>query len=255
MCNIKKGIDNIFNDNFCTNLLNFLIQADMTTCDFDTRGQEFLKKIETWSDDYLLKREEIQLYGIEGWYFNITVMEFFFSFYSASQKEIEEYLFKIFLMCEFGALSDWKYDYYMKKYNEEFFQKYYPEFQKLFTGKEQMISDFEKNICDEFQFGFSKGCAVQLTKDAFICELEDYEKKSAERFSWYCSPKNVSVNNKVIEDLKDEYPRYHNVIAGLKADSDILEVFRINEHDCTNRMFYLTVSSDSVCLVAIEDFM
>lgn len=255
LCNIKKGIDSIFNDNFCTHLLNFLIQANMTTSDFDTRGRAFFQIIEKWCNDYLLKKEVIQLDGIKGWYFDITATEFSFDFYSASQEQIEEYLFKIFLMCEFGAFSDCEYDYYMKKYDDEFFQKYYPEFQELFTGKEQMISDFEKNICDDFQFEFSKGCVVQLTKDVFTRELEDYERESGEKFFGYCSPENHSANDKVIDTLKDEYPRYHNVVAGLKADSGILQVFRINEHNCENRMFYLAVRKDSVCFLAIKDFM
>lgn len=46
MCNIKKVIDNIFNDNFCAHLLNFLIRANMTTSDFDMRGQAFFWKID-----------------------------------------------------------------------------------------------------------------------------------------------------------------------------------------------------------------
>lgn len=255
MCNIKKGIDSIFNDNFCTHLLDFLIQTDITASDFDTRGQAFFGKLTEWSNDYLLKREVLQLYGINGWYFDITAMEFLVSFYSTSQEELKEYLFKLFLICEFGALDDYDYHYYMRKYNEEFFEKYYPEFQKLFTGKEQMISDFEKNICDDFQFEFSNGCAVQLTKDIFIDELESYERNSKDRFLWYCSPENNSANERVVEKLKDEYPKYHNVVVKLKADLDILQVFRINEHNCDNRMFYLVVRQDSVCLLAIKDFI
>ena len=255
MCNIKKVIDNIFNDNFCAHLLNFLIRANMTTSDFDMRGQALFGKLTEWRNDYLLKREVLQLYGINGWYFDITAMEFLVSFYSASQEELEEYLFKLFLICEFGALDDYNYHRYMRKYNEEFFGKYYPEFHKLFTGKEQIISDFEKNICDDFQFEFSNGCAVQLTKDIFIDELESYERNSKDRFLWYCSPENNSVNERVIENLKDQYPKYHNVVARLKDDLDILEIFRINEHNCENRMFYLAVRQDSVCLLAIQDFM
>ncbi len=255
MCNIKKAIDNIFNDNFCAHLLNFLIRANMTTSDFDTRGQAFFQVIKKWKSDYLQKREAIQLLGIKGWYFDITIMEFSFHFYSASQEELEEYLFKIFLICEFGDLSDDEYNWYMNKFNKEFFQKHYPEFQKLFTGKEQVISDFEKNICDNFQFEFSDKCTVQLTKNTFIHKIEDYEKESEEKFSWYCSPENNSVNERVIENLKDQYPKYHNVVARLKDDLDILEIFRINEHNCENRMFYLAVRQDSVCLLAIQDFM
>ena len=221
----KEIIDKIFDSNFCEHLLNFLIKKEMTTSDFEKRGEDFFRKIKEWKETYFLEEKKIMLNGIEGWYFCLTITEFRLDFSSAAEEEMEDNIWMMFLVNRFHNLDPHDYNHYRRNYDEAFFQKYYPEFQKLFLGKEDKISDFEKNICDEFQFEFSQGCVIQLTKELWIQELENYEKVSLERFSYYCNSKNHGINYEVVAELKEEYPRYHAMLSMLKNDLEVLQVF------------------------------
>lgn len=255
LCEIQKSLDAVFNDTFCTHLLHFLIENNLTTADFKNRGTAFFKQINDWTNNLVLKKEHVQLFGIMGWHFHITVMEFLFDFYSEPQA-IDQNALIMFLTYQFGNLDNYEYARFMNPYNEAFYQKYYPEFQELFLGKENSISDFEKNICANFQFEFSQGCVTQLTKNSFIQDLENFETISSRKFLLYCDPsEQTSVNHTLIDILREEYPKYQSILSVLRDDADILQVFRMNEHNCENTLFYLATKQNSTYFLAIEDFM
>lgn len=251
----EEVLRQIFNDHFCKYLLDFLIKEGMTTSDFEERGKKFFKKIREWKDTYFLEEKKIELFGVQGWDLYITAMEFCFDFYSATKEDIGNYALIMFLVCQCGDLELTNNCYYKRKYDEAFFQRHYPEFLELFVGKEEILSDFEKNLCDEFQYEFSQKCVVQMTKEMLIQELESYEEESLNRFSYYCKKERKSVNEGYIVKLEKEYPRYHDFISKWKEDSGILQVFRINEHTCSYGMYYIVERYDSVCFLMIEDYI
>ena len=245
---IKEVLDKTFNDNFCTHLLDFLIEEHIS-------GKTFFEKIDAWNNTYVLKKENIELFGIEGWNFDVTLMEFLFDFYKATQQEIKNYILIMFLIHQFSDLSEYEYNRTFRTYDEEFFQEFNPAFNELFSGKELLISDFEKNMCDDFQYEFSNDCITQLTKDSFIQELENYEKDSSSRFSYYCNSPNTSGNYEIIARLKKEYPKYQNMITQLKNDEEILQVLRLNEHNCENATYYLIIRQNYTYFLVIEDYI
>lgn len=249
---LQKKLGQIWNDDFCEHLVRFLIKEGIPNR--EKQGEEFFRRIEEWKDTFCLEEKRIKLIGVKGWYFFIDAMEFLFDFYSLSEEEIEEAVWKMFLVNEFSNLDEQERDFYRREYNEEFFQNYYPEFQKIFLGREAVLSDFEKNICDEFQFAFSKGCVVQLTKELWTEELERYGRESSERFSFYCDNSQREKNMELIEELKGEYPRYQELVSILKHDLEIGQVFRVNEHNCEDTMFYIGLRKESVYFFRIEDF-
>lgn len=236
-------------------LLDFLIEEHIACSDTNKSGKTFFEKIDTWNKTYVLKKENIELLGIVGWNFDVTFMEFLFDFYKATQQKIKNYILIMFLTHHFSDLLQYEYNRTFRTYDEEFFQKFHPAFNELFSGKELLISDFEKNLCDDFQFEFSNDCITQLTKDSFIQELENYEKDSYSKFSYYCTSPNTSGNYEIIANLEKQYPKYQNMITQLKNDQEISQVLRINEHNCEDATYYLIIKQNHAYFLVIEDYI
>lgn len=243
----------IFNNNFCTHLLDFLIKEEMTTSNFQERGKKFFPKIKEWRKDYLLKEEKMELYGVMASEFHLVVMELCLDFYAADKEEVGKYALMMFLLGQFEDLKRAESACCNIKYDEDFFRRYYPEFLEFFVGREGVISDFEKVLCDEFQYEFSQESVVQMTKESLIQELKEYEESSLCRFSYYCEE--YSENKECIEKLKKEYPRYHDFVSKLEEDAGILQVFRINELSCDFAVYYIVERQDSVCFLLVEDYV
>lgn len=250
-----SALNNLFNDNFCQHLLRFMIKEHMTSSDFEKRGQAFFKKIKEWECRYLSERKTIDLYGIKGWHFKLTETKFLIDFNFKAPEQIQNCALIMFLTCIFGKLDDYDYSHCMRIYNDAFFQKYYPDFDALFHEINHQITDFEKNICDDLQYEFTQNCVTQLSTETFIQELEQYGQTSYSRFEYYRHSPEQSIDHEFVAKLEIEYPRYTDFISTLKNDCEILQAYKVNEHNCDTMTLYLAFRNDGVLFLSIEDYM
>lgn len=52
-----------------------------------------------------------------------------------------------------------------------------------------------------------------------------------------------------------EYPKYQNMITQLKNGKEILQVLRINEHNCEDATYYLILKQNYAYFLVIEDYI
>lgn len=219
-----EEVEKIFVDEFGKKISNFLLDKEQISGSDLEKWEALFQKIAAWKDQYLVKSEEITLYGVDGWYMDSVIEEF--SYAGDSGQNLEEYLYRLMLI-------DWTIDFE--------------------SGDFGFYKNMDFDVDFDVDFHLSREQCVRLKKEELIEELREQYQKSSRRFLLY--QKDKGRNLKVVEKLKPQYPIYLRYIQWFQRNLGDCDVVRVNEfgHDIT--VWYFIKDKAKIYLISVRDFL
>lgn len=188
----------------------------------------FFQQVESWKNQCFISSEAVEIYGVNGWYVDLEFSRFQCLDSTVFQKEeyVAVLLFIDLLNSCDGDVSEYKC--IENTEFEEYFYTYY---------------DF-----------LAEECAV-LSNLQFCDELQHLYDSSFERFQHYVH-QSVSKNQKVIENLKKQYPVFQSYLDffeyNLDENSDII---RLNSFGCDEDVWYIVSIDVTVFLISVKEII
>lgn len=222
-----KNLNMLLTD-FSTKLLNFLIETEQISSECEEEKWDVLyQKFNIWREQYLIKSEEINLYGVDGWYMDLYISEFL-----CPLEMWEKFDIYIYIM----TLVSW-----MESFDDDDYRFYRNQ-------------NFAETLHSEFNFeDYSEERLFTLTKKNLIKELEERYTESYDRFCYYKTERNN--NPVVVKKLEEQYPRFTEYIQYLKKTLKNCISIRINEFGNDEKVWYFIKDKNKIYSILIGDFM
>lgn len=213
---------------FSSKLLNFLIETEQISSECEAEKWDVLyQKFNIWREQYMIKSEEINLYGIDGWYMDLYISEFFCP--PEMWKKFDIYIYIMTLVSWLKSFDNDDYKFYRNQ-------------------------NFEETLQSHFNFeDYSEERLFTLSKKNLIKELEERYTQSHDRFCYYKTERNN--NPVVVKKLEGQYPEFNDYIQYLKKTLKNCISIRINEFGNDENVWYFIKDKNKIYLILIEDFM
>ena len=211
----------------------FIIRENLFVGNSDSEiAANYSKKIAGWKEHYYIQSEDITLYGVLCWYFDISFNEIY-----ASEQDLENicfYFLKLWLVymykesdiMNFKSGTDWTWPDRFKAYE---------------------LNSLEVNQ------------SYRLTGEELIKDLEEFYNLSLARFEHY---KNETANNpKVVKQLTPQYTRYMEYVTNYRESLKDCRVLRINklghyeeQGNYEEGSWYFVIGEERMYFVVLSDF-
>ena len=192
---------------------------DANQNDFEN-WERLFHSIEIWKTKYLADSRKFTLSGVTGWYWDFSYVKFI------GIKD-EDYIPMISFLCWYMDLDKEECDSYK---NQKF------------------LDSLQTEILLEAD------SLTHLTTDCFLEELSDQYQRSCKRFETYVEDYGRA-NQKVVEELTPQYPRFLNFFQELKNDLQECKIVRINDWGQDENVWYFIEDVDDTHVIRIQDFV
>ena len=186
------------------------------------RWEEFFKKVQLWGKSYLEEKEEFELYGVNGWYLELSF--WVISYQKDSPQEIEDYFYKVIFIL-------WAF----------YFEKGEIGFYKNFNFTEEI------QCCLNWQERENRGIFLD-TK--WTEKIEMLYQKSWDRFQ-YCKKD----ENRKAAEIELQYAEFQRYFSNFQKELKDCEMVCVNVLDDNGIFWYLAKNSNRFYLIQITDIV